>query len=130
MQQYPAGDGWGAAGLAVTNAGRVYRFTRPVCKVLIKVAAGQPTVFVGVNESLSSVGVVENEIEGAPAVETDRVAAITAAEALAKGVPVAAGESLIYEFPIDPTHGRRGIWCMWFVVATTASAVTGGVVGM
>lgn len=131
MQQLPPGDGWGLDGLAVTATGRIYRFAKPVCKVLIKVASGDNTVYVGVNESISTAGVVENTITGAPADESERITSVTAAEALAKGVPVAAGESLVYEFPIDPTHGRRGIYSMWFItVAPLTSVVRGGVVGM
>lgn len=130
MQRYCAGDGFGAAGLAVTDGGRVYRFARPVTRFLVKIPAGQGVCYVGFNEAITDVA-AENAITGAPTDERDRVGSITKAVAQGKGVPVAAGESLVLECPIDPLHGRRGIYCVWFICQTgVTSNVTGGVVGM
>ena len=130
MLRYPAGDGWGPDGLEVDDGGRVYKFTRPVCKVLLKVGSGEGTVYFGINEVITN-PTEENEVIGGTINEGQRVASITAEEALAKGVPVGESESVVIDCPIDSTHGRRGIWCIWLITDTgESSTVTGGVVGM
>jgi len=129
MQIYPASAGFGNVGLAVTDVGRVYRFPKPITKIILWPNDQSNTVYLGFNEDI--VGAVENAITGGPADERDRIGAITAAEALAKGLPVEVGDWVEYDCPIDATHGRRGIYCIWAICAPgEAATIFGGVSGM
>lgn len=129
MTAYRPGEGFGQAGLVVTDAGYTYRFQRPVSRVVIKnVSEDGQDVYIGFNQ------VIEGGDGNDPVLtenqEANRVQTITAAQALARGVFLDAGNNEVIEAPIDPVHGHRGIYSIWIVVAPGGQGrVQGGVVG-
>ena len=122
---FPVSNGFGSAGLTVTDAGRTFRFIAPVSKIQI-VNDGSDAVYVGANERIvNSVG----DVPGADAMWPSFLPELTQAEALAKGVRIAASGVLELESPLDD-GGQPQFYAMWFMCAVGETAtVHGGAIG-
>ncbi|MFA5525620.1 MAG: hypothetical protein WC992_02235 [Acholeplasmataceae bacterium] len=132
-RRYRPGDGFGE-GFEVTPAGYVHRFPAPVTKVVVKNASpGGVGVYVGMNEVITDAD-GNSPPEGALGVskEAHEISSISAAQAIAKGVFVDAGEN--QTFQIQPLEGgRRSLYCLWFITAAdepAAGRIIGGVIGI
>ena len=132
MQIYPCGDGFGVDGLAITAAGVVYRFDRPAHRVLIRNAGANP-VYVGFNEVIEGLGLstANSILQGRPTEEAHRLATITVAAALAKGVQIPVNDEKIFECIAGGNSGRKAIYCIWGITEVQETAtIMGGVLGM
>lgn len=133
MPRFPISQGFGQAGLAVTNAGRMFWFDPPVSKVVIR-NEGPDDVLVGINGKIP--GGAENIDEPTyntrynPAEGDVQVETLSEEQALAKGVELPISTEMPFEIPLDATADRR-IRNIWAVTRTAeAATIQGGALSL
>jgi hypothetical protein len=123
---FPPTQGFGLTGLPVTETGVVHRFRTPVRKVVL-INYGDADVYVGINAIIAEAATDNgNSASEAGWMHDRRLEALTAAEAIAKGVLLPADERIELE-ACDVMPGGGNIYGIWAITAAgEATTVQGG----
>ena len=121
--RYPRSQGFGSGGIAVTDAGYVFRFARgAVGKVRFYNSSGDD-LYVGVNAEITGAG--NNDVFTGDAEKVDFVETLTAAQALAKGILVQEDDYVDIKSEESFTLEKR-IYSVWAITASGKTATLKG----
>lgn len=126
MQRYIVSEGFGS-GLSVGTNGRVYRFQRPVSKVLIRNTGSSP-VRIGFNARV--IDADQSPSDAPDGFQSGSLVELTDEQARDRGIEVPDGESVELEGPRDETDARRQIYTIWAITVSGSTTIQGGSTGI